>query len=296
MTSWEQEFQQYLIQEKIDNAITFIEKFSSNAENFSLADKDRALHIIENHLANLDQAREWLDKLLANQNPIAREVGALLAARLIPALYPHNRQEVREILARIADDPNWEVRESVAHVYLQLLKVDENAAFSLLNEWVKHPSENIRRAAAITIKKIGKERRTEWGTPLLDLIEPLLCDRSRYVCKNLGPFAIGDGLLRYYPQLTLERLEHWSTWEDGQVLWNVAMVFSASEGAKHLDEAINILDRLARDERRYVWRSVASAMRNLGRRSPERIMPVLKRWLEDPMRSSPAQVALKYLT
>jgi 3-methyladenine DNA glycosylase AlkC len=295
MHLWEQAFLQFICEGQFDNAITIFDNLTGVSENLSLADKGKLVQIIEDHLAGLEQAREWLDKLLDSQSPIARDLGALLTARLIPSLYAGYKPEVLEILARIADDPNWEVRESAAHVFLQLLKVDCNAAFSLLNEWVKHPSENIRRATAITIKKIGKECRPEWGAPLLDLIEPLLSDRSRYVCKNLGPFAIGDGLLRYYPQLTLERLQHWSTWEDEQVRWNVAMVFSAAEGAKHLDKAINILDQLARDERRYVWRAVASAMRNLGRRSPERIQPVLERWMEDPLRSSAAQVALKYL-
>ncbi|MFU8770870.1 MAG: DNA alkylation repair protein, partial [Anaerolineales bacterium] len=208
-----------------------------------------------------------------------RDLGALLAANLVPLVYPHSPQEVVEILTRIADDQNWEVRESAGHVFLQLLKSNPADAFPLLEQWVCHPSENLRRAAAITIKKVAKERRIEWGARLLDLIEPLLSDHSIYVRKNLGAFAIGDGLLRYYPELTLERLRIWATWEDEQVRWNVAMVFSAAEGAKHMDEAIIILDRLARDERRYVWRAVASAMRSLGRRSPERIMPVLKRWL-----------------
>jgi HEAT repeat protein len=295
MISWEQEFQQYLIQEKIDNAITFIEKFSSNAEKFSLVDKDKALHIIESHLANPDQAREWLHRLLGSHSPKVRDVGALLAAKLIPTLYPINQQEVREILARIADDPDWEVRESAAHVYLQLVKIDFNAAFSLLNEWVVHPSENIRRAAAITIKKIGKQRRPEWGARLLDIIEPLLSDRNAYVRKNLGAFAIGDGLLRYYPELTLERLRIWASWEDEQVRWNVAMVFSAAEAAHHMDEAIAILGQLAGDKRRFVWRAVASAMRNLGRRCPECIFPVLSNWLNDPNRYQPAHAALEYL-
>jgi 3-methyladenine DNA glycosylase AlkD len=110
-----------------------------------------------------------------------------------------------------------------------------------------------------------------------------------------GPFAIGDGLLRYYPDLTLQRLSRWAEAQDQQVRWHVAMAFSAAEGAKHLDAALPILERLAEDDRRFVWRAVAGVMRNLGRRTPERIVPVLQEWLEDERRSRPAETALKYL-
>lgn len=165
-------------------------------------------------------------------------------------------------------------------------------AYALLQRWARHPSENVRRAVVLTAKKAGKERRPEWGEPLLDLLKPLLSDRSVYVRKNLGPFAIGDGLLRYYPGLTIARLTRWAEEEDEQVRWNVAMAFSTAGAARHLDAALPILERLAADDRRFVWRAVASAMRNLGRRVPERVVPVLKEWLKDERRARPAETAL----
>ena len=295
MTSWQPRLRQCLQAGEFDIAITTLESLAGVTGTCSFPEKDKALHIIENHLDNLDQACEWLYRLLDSQIPSVRDLGALLAARLIPSLYPQHSQPVRDILARIADDPNWEVRETASYVIFQLVMVDSAEAFSLLEQWITHPSENLRRAVTLTVKKISKQRKPAWGEQLLDLIEPLMSDPSRYVRKNLGPFAIGDGLLRYYPELTLERLEQWSAWEDQQVLWNVAMVFSAAEGVKHLDQAIPILACLARDERRYVWRAVASAMRNLGHRSPEQVIPVLKLWLQDPLQARSAQVALKYL-
>jgi 3-methyladenine DNA glycosylase AlkC len=111
----------------------------------------------------------------------------------------------------------------------------------------------------------------------------------------LGPFAIGDGLLRYYPELTIKRLINWAEAENEQVRWNVAMAFSAAEAAKHLEAALPILSHLATNNRRFVWRAVASAMRNLGRRAPESVMPVLQKWLKDEKRARPAEAALKFL-
>jgi 3-methyladenine DNA glycosylase AlkD len=117
-----------------------------------------------------------------------------------------------------------------------------------------------------------------------------------YVRKNLGPFAIGDGLLRCYPDLTLEHLARWAGSDDARVRWNVAMAFSTAEGARHVDAALPILERLAEDDRRFVWRAVANAMRNLGKRAPERAIPVLEEWLADEQKTLPAETALRYLT
>jgi len=101
--------------------------------------------------------------------------------------------------------------------------------------------------------------------------------------------------LRCYPELTLPRLEEWAGREDEQTRWNVAMAFSAAAAARHVERALSILERLAVDERRFVWRAVASAMRNLGRRDPTEVMPALQRWLADERLRRPAVVALRYL-
>jgi 3-methyladenine DNA glycosylase AlkC len=210
-------------------------------------------------------------------------------------LYTLQPLKAEEITLRIADDAHWEVREDVDNVMLEIVKFDFDEAYALLKKWTKHPSENVRRAVVMTAKKAGRERRLEWACPLLDLLEYLLNDRSVYVRKNLGPFAIGDGFLRYHPAITLQYLETWSKMEDGQVRWNVAMAFSSAEAAKHIEAALPILERLACDERRFVWRAVTSAMRNLGRRVPDRVLPVLERWLKDELRVRPAQTVFKYL-
>ncbi len=144
------------------------------------------------------------------------------------------------------------------------------------------------------VKRAAKVRQPEWGQRFLDLLDPLLGDRSTYVGKNLGPFAIGDGLLRCYPDLTLQRLEVWAKRSDEGTRWNVAMAFSAAEAAKHVEAALPILTELAADDQRYVWRAVASAMRNLGRRRPAETVPVLEAWLQDEHRRQAAQVALQY--
>jgi 3-methyladenine DNA glycosylase AlkD len=209
--------------------------------------------------------------------------------------YLQHEEEVKTLLLTLGNDANWETREAASDAFASVLLRNFDKAYPVFKEWVKHDSENIRRAVSLAAKKVAKARKPEYGKPLLDLIEPLLSDKSVYVRKNLGPFAIGDGLLRAYPKLTMQYVKKWSRSKNQQVLWNVAMVFSAAEGAKHYDEAPQILKRLAADERRYVWRAVASALKNLGRRNPEKVRPELKRWLLDSKRNKVAKTSLHYI-
>jgi len=248
------------------------------------------LRLVKKYL-NEEEIFEWAEQLAPREG--TRSLGCLMLTLGNP--YLQHAQEVKRFLLALGDDANWETREAASDAFASVLLRNFDEVYSQFQEWVRHDSENIRRAVALAAKKVAKARKPEYGEPLLRLIEPLLSDKSVYVRKNLGPFAIGDGLLRAYPKLTTQYVKRWSQSRDEQVLWNVAMVFSAAEGAKHCDEALLILRRLASDERRYVWRAVASALRNLGRRKPEKVKPELKRWLLDKKRRKVAETALHYM-
>jgi len=72
------------------------------------------------------------------------------------------------------------------------------------------------------------------------------------------------------------------------------MAFASYGGNKNWREGVEILSKLANDERRYVWRSVASSLLYLARRHPE-IQDILKTWLKDSRRSKVAETVLEYL-
>jgi hypothetical protein len=148
----------------------------------------------------------------------------------------------------------------------------------------------------IAARKAANEKHDEWADALLDLLEPLLSDRTEYVRRNLGPYAIGDGLLRCHPVPTLTRLRRWALDPRQEVRWNVAMAFHSFGGTRHLSEALDVLEQLAADERRFAWRAAASTLHYLGRRHAEAVTPVLEGWLEDKARTRAAQVALRHMT
>jgi len=250
----------------------------------------QTLKLVKKHLDE-EEIFEWAKHLSLRKE--TRSLACLILALGNP--YLRHEEELKGLLLTLGNDVRWETRESAAYAFASVLLKNFDKVYPLVQEWVKHDSENIRRAVVLAVKYVAKARKPEYGEPLLRLIEPLLSDRSVYVRKNLGPFTIGDGLLRAYPKLTMQYVEKWSRSQDEQVLWNVAMVFSSAEGAKHCDGALPILKKLAEDERRFVWRTVASALKNLGRRKPEKVKPELKRWLNNGKRRKVSEVALNYI-
>ncbi|MBI1885014.1 MAG: DNA alkylation repair protein [Chloroflexi bacterium] len=235
-----------------------------------------------------DDLLRWLRWLAGQTSPTAKEIVALL----VPHTYDRHPGEARKWLLRLCDDGNWEVREWAAGALGELLDKRFDEMYPLLAGWAAHPSQFVRRAVVVAAKEAVKARRPDRCEPLFRLVEPLLGDRAEEVRRNLGPFAVGGGFLRAYPQETLARVRRWAESEDEMVRWNAAMVFVAAEAAKHVDAALEVLSALASDRRRLVWQAVASALRNLAKRQPERVAPVLRTWLDDE-RKLPAALALR---
>jgi 3-methyladenine DNA glycosylase AlkD len=233
----------------------------------------------------------WAVNLTSQENPHIRRY----ASRLLLNLWEKDRPRAEKWLKKLADDEHWVVREDAHNVWGRLLGKHFKEIKPVLRSWTRSSSANLRRCVVIAVRKTGNLRKEDLAEPLISLLELLLSDKTPYVRKNLGPFAIGDGLLRCYPSITMKYLHKWAGGKDEGTLWNVAMAFASYGGNKNWKEGTRILSALATDERRYVWRAVASAMLYLARRRPE-VHDMLRNWLKDSERVKVAETALKHLT
>ncbi len=247
----------------------------------------RVVSVTEDEERLLEMAEEWSE----HPDSAVRQ----LACGLAEEGYRGDRKRAVTVLRELADDSESSVRDAVGKTCGRILVRDFSHMHNELCDFRVDPSPRVRRVTAIAAMIAGREKRMEWAEPLLKLLEPLLVDRDPEVRRSLGPLAIGSGLLRDHPDMTFEYLVKWSTSNDEQVLWNVAMSFSGTGGPPLVKKALIVLRRLSLDERRYVWRAVASAMWKLGRKRPEIVRPELARWLEDERRVEVARAALKYL-
>lgn len=232
----------------------------------------------------------WAAKLSCDENPFIRRYAAIILLNL----WEKDKDRAGKILADLADDKHWLVREHAHEAWGELLKKHFKQVFTILQTWSSCPSANLRRCVVIAARSAGNSRKGELAEPLIQLLEPLLSDKTAYVRKNLGPYAIGDGLLRCYPDITLKYLHRWAYTKDEGTRWNVAMAFASYGGNKNWREGLEILTMLAKDKRRYVWRSVASSLLYLAHRHPE-IQNTLNQWMKNSERVKVAETVLKHL-
>jgi len=234
---------------------------------------------------------DWAKRALSHADFNANELGLVL----LPEVYTRHPEKAQQLLLRNTNSENWAVREYAGVSVGRILNEHFDEFYPVLQTWAKHDAENVRRAVVIATMEAAKANQPKRGAKLLKLIDPLMDDDSRYVRVNLGPFAISLALLKNYPELTLKFLDKHAKRKNEFARWNVAMVWSAVGGRKYAAEGVRLLHLLAADERRFVWRAVASATAKLGKAQPEVVKPLLKKWKTDPARKHVAEVTERYL-
>ena len=166
-------------------------------------------------------------------------------------------------IRRMADSPNWEIREDAA---VEIKKINDKFFLEYLpiwKKWVKDPNPNIRRAVEVGLLRIKKE----FVLQALDLLEILVYDDNTYVRKNCGPFALSIAGYKD-SETTFQRLRKWIKIDNKNVRWNVAMCLGVMFGQKYPDDSLKLLKILAKDKEKFVWRAAASSLVKLIRKQP----------------------------
>lgn len=221
--------------------------------------------IIERHAVASLVRRDWSLRLLAHPRRVDKE----LAAVLLRPLAGSHQADVERAIQRIAKDADWEVRETGASLLGHALDAHFERYLPTARIWVASGEPRLRRAVVVAAKHAARARLPQRETAILDLVDGAIHERDEYVRKSLGPFAVGDQLLRSYPEATLERIAGWARDPDENARWNAAMAFTTASGARLAERAFVILSGIAADERPFVRRAATAALRNIFRRRPE---------------------------
>jgi hypothetical protein len=196
------------------------------------------------------------------KEPVSKQISASLLWRA----YQFNKKVVKAVLLQIADDDNWEVRETSGGALANTLYYNRDF-YSTLTKWAKHPSDKIRRAVVISSLGLLEKGKKENLPLAFSLLEPLLYDSAVYVKKNLGPFVFGSYFGNSFPEEVFIQLKKWLKIKDENVRWNIAMAFHNSFGNKYPDKAMEILTILAEDNNPAVKKAVKSSVNFLAKRS-----------------------------
>ncbi|MFC1571979.1 HEAT repeat domain-containing protein [Candidatus Eisenbacteria bacterium] len=201
---------------------------------------------------------------------------------LLDAYWRDHRKEVERLTLNLARDEDREVRQYAAGTMARIIRGGFRSRLRYLQGWSRHPDPSVRRQVLIATVGVADPEHPERAKALLDLLEPHLSDRDPYVRRNLGPFALGQGLLQAYPEATLVRFQEWLKSEDEVVRWNLAMGLAAAVAVSEWKAALEVLRVLAADQRRFVWGAASAALGNLANHRSREVGPVLRRWMRDP--------------
>lgn len=261
---WKLNFEEALAKGSVIQMIkSFQSQATAHAGTANAKVKTTAIKMLKRHYSlRRDDLFQVALELCQSGDATAEEVGV----HLLPECYVNHPDTVVSVLHNLADSPNWEVREWVAGACGSILEQHFALFYPTIRTWAGDESDNVRRAVVLAVMYAGKSRKPEFAEPILEVVEVLLSDHSQYVRDNLGPFSLGSGLIKYYPEQVVERLHRWVQSEDEQMRWNLAMLFSAADGAEYAVDAKNVLNTLRSDERPYVQRAVAKAMKNIDKR------------------------------
>lgn len=263
---WEESFRKALLQGATEACIEILQSLATkHGCTPEQAVKMQAIRIIKQvyrHDAELLYTRTL--SLAKTEDAACQEISLILLAEQY-AICP---EEIQSVVRQIADSPHWEVREWAASACGIILSNHFREFILKLQSWAESTSANIRRCAAVAVKYMAKEKRGDAFQPMLQVIDSLMHDTDPYVTKNLGGFAIGEGLLKYYPKPMIAWLERWAQQEDEQVRCHVAAVFTSSTAAKLYGQIRHIFEMLKADKRFRVQQAVQKAETNLRKRVP----------------------------
>ncbi len=259
---------------------------TAHANSIRGAHKFALYKIAEASLTEPAEAIEWAVELAARPEPVAKEFALHLLALSLEGSDAHGKAVVG-VLEACADDGNWEVRESAGGVLARFVVERPEAFRPLLRRWAHASSPNLRRAVVLALKYAVRDAPAR-AEEFLDLLEPLAADGDEYVRKNLGPFAVGDAMLRAAPEPTLKRLDRWARSKDEWVRWNAASAFGAASARRHLARALPILRVAASDNRPMVARAVVRSLVNLAQEDRAAVVRAVGAWGEDEARRAAA--------
>jgi hypothetical protein len=209
---------------------------------------------------NFDENRQYLlgKKLLKRDEYTARNIGT----HLIVNGWPKNK-DVEEHIKNAANDDDWIVREYAAGAFASLLEKDFTHFSKLYQHWIKTESVNVKRAIALAVKYESKSAEAKKWKIYFNLIDPLMSEEAEYIKKNLGPFAIGDGLLSRFSDQVLSACHKWAKSKNENVRWNTAMIFTAASARKFSKEAKPILKVLVEVKVPSVCKAAQKGAKNL---------------------------------
>lgn len=166
----------------------------------------------------------------------------------------------------LSQSSNWETREEAAKLVGMIIMADFYNLSGWIDEQLQCSNENVRRTFLVGIKYCAQyEKDNVKHKALLDMLDKLLYDKSRYVLKSFDSFVIGDGFLNVCPDLVDEKLGKWILLNDAMVDCKIIRVFKSSGGKRNKTIAYKYLEQFVNNGNPDVKRALSATMKYLNK-------------------------------
>jgi len=213
-----------------------------------------------------------------------------LAAEVALAAVDEDWEDLLWAVRPLAADLSYRVREALIPV---ISKVASQYFAQSRGYWAESLGEESGGLAGLILRGLAASDAPVAG--VLELFSTVMADIRADVRHNLGPRAI-PALGRRDPKAVFMRMREWAAMPNEITRWNVAKALATPLGGAYVEEAVEILEVLAADERAAVWRAAAEAVVEAAQRRPALVIPMLARWRGERARMRCAELAIQILS
>jgi 3-methyladenine DNA glycosylase AlkD len=182
-------------------------------------------------------------------------------------------EKVLPVMMELIPDVAWEALEGMAWGVGKMVIAHPDEVLPTLRQWAKHENHWVRKAVSHSMVIFLNTTKTSRLDDILGIMDVLIGDRHQEVRKSIG-FVLRQ-VSRKAPLRVVEFFNGWLDNEDEYVRWNIA------NGSRNLGiEGMPVLRELARDERKFVRRASASALKDIARKHKD-VAEALEDWTTD---------------
>ncbi len=198
-------------------------------------------------------------------------------------------QKVLPVMYECIPDVQWEALEAMAWGVGKMVIAHPDEVLPTLREWARDKNHWVRKAVSHSMVIFLNTTKTSRLEDILGIMDILIKDSHTEVRKSIG-FVLRQ-VSRKAPQRMVQFFSKWIKEEDQYLRWNIA------NGSRNLgEEVLPILKELARDDRNFVRRASASALKDIARKH-KGAAKLLEEWQQDPHEGvrEAAATALSYV-
>ncbi len=194
-----------------------------------------------------------------------------IAGKYLGRCYDQQPERVIALLAELAVDPVWQVREGAAWGMATLWEQPENRVLDYYSRWLEDEREYLRATAALSLVPVIKKGNPALLPLLIPLLDRLLTDEGKVVRKLVGSQIVGKALAETFPLIAKECLQRWLAFPILITQWQIARAVSGPLANRFPEDVMEILKSLQYQNQVPVRDGISAALKRLSQSTNQKL-------------------------